>query len=80
MSIKINLDPLESAAVLTYLGRTIAHKNSDWEDLYHNPGKERRKWGMVSKVLEKMGVAVRDRATMYMLVLQMLMFIGSRVG
>ena len=35
---------------------------------------------MVSKVLEKMGVAVRDRATMYMLVLQMLMFIGSRVG
>ena len=62
--IKVKIYPLESAASLNYLGRTIAYNNRYWEALYQNLGKTRRRWGMVSKVLEKMGATAMDREMM----------------
>ena len=65
VSIKLNLNPLESAAAFTYLGRTIAYNNSKWASLYHNMGKARRRWGMVLKLLQKTGATLRSRSMMY---------------
>ena len=61
MSIKVNLEPLESAATFPYLGFTIGYNNSDWVALYHNLFKARRWWGMVLNVLENIGAKVRSR-------------------
>ena len=70
MSIKVNLDPLESAATFTYLVCTITYNNSDWAALYHSLGEARRRWGMMSRVLDKSGVTVRDRLIMYKYMVQ----------
>ena len=65
MSIRVNLDPLESSATFPCLGHTIAYKNSNWESLYHNPRKAQQRWGMVPKVLVKTEANVRSREMMY---------------
>ena len=36
VTIKVNLDLLESSSTFPYLGHNIAHNNSDWVDLYQN--------------------------------------------
>ena len=70
MSIKVNLDPLDSAVAFTYMGCTITYKNSDCLSLYHNLGKARMRWGMVLKVLEKLGETLVAREMMYKSVMQ----------
>ena len=57
-----DLDPAEE---LPYLNRTIAYNNDDWEALYQNLGKARRRWGMVLRVLDKTGTSVRARKMIY---------------
>ena len=51
MYIKVNLDPLESAASFPCLCRIITYNNINWVALYHNLGKAQRQCAMVSKVL-----------------------------
>ena len=77
VSIKFNLNPLESDAAFNHLGCTIAYNNSNLVALYQNLGKTMRRWGMVLKVLEKTGSAVRARETMYKSVVQTVIFYGS---
>ena len=77
MPIKVNLDLLESAAAFPYLGYTIAYNNINYSSLYHNLVKERRHWGMVLKVMEKTGGAIRARVIMYKVVLHTVIFYRS---
>ena len=77
MPIKVNLDPLESAEKLPYLGRTITYNNSKWEDLYNNLRKAQRRWGMVLRVLVKAGATVRARVTMHREAVQMVLLYRS---
>ena len=77
MTIKVNLEPLESASTLSYLGHTISDNNINWVSLYHNLSKAQRRWGMVSRVMVKAGVTVKSRAMVYKPVLQMLPMYGS---
>ena len=71
------MDPLEPLDTFLYLGCTIAYNNSNLVALYQNLGKTMRQWGMVLKVLEKTGSAVRARETMYKSVVQTVIFYGS---
>ena len=73
VTIKVNLDPLESLSTFPYLCRTITCNNSDWEDLYQNMIKLQRSLGMVSGVLVKAGSAVWSREMLYKAVVQALL-------
>ena len=53
--INVKAEPLESAAAFAYLVRTFAYKNSDWATLYQNLWNTRQRWGMVGKVVTKIG-------------------------
>ena len=59
------MEPLEPTADFTYLGRTITYNNRDWEAVYHNTWKARRRWGMISKVLIKTEATVQDQGMFY---------------
>ena len=65
MSIKVNLDPLDSVAAFFYLGRTVVYNKIYWVDLYHNLGKARRRWGVVLGVLEKTRAEERSWEIIY---------------
>ena len=65
MTIKINLNPLDSDVTFPYLGRTIAYNNSNWSSLYQNLSKAQSRQGMVSGMLVKVGVTMRARALFY---------------
>ena len=65
VTIKVNINPLDAATELPYLGKTITYHNSDWVELYRNLGKSQRRWGMVEKVLGKTGSPIKVQAMMY---------------
>ena len=77
MKIKVNIKPLEANIELPYLGRTITYNNSDWEALYINLRKSQRRWGVVEKVLGKMGEPIKLRAIMYKALFQEMLLYGS---
>ena len=77
MSISVNTNPLESAADFTYMVRTVAYKNSDWLALYQNLRKARRRWGMVGKVVTKMGATTQELGMLYNETLQLVLLCGS---
>ena len=64
VSIKVNLDPLETDDTLPYLGCTIKYYKSNWADLYHNLGKVQQRCGKMLKVLAKAGATVQAWAMM----------------
>ena len=70
MAIRVNLNPLRETAAFLYLRRTVKYNTSDWAALYSNLRKYQRRWGMVEKVLGKMGVPIKYLATMYKAVVQ----------
>ena len=55
----------------------IAYINSDWEAVYLNLHKARRRWGMIARVLEMMGATVRAREEMYKAVAQLVLLYVS---
>ena len=77
MSIKTNLDPLETADSFTYLVHTSAYKNSVWEALHQKLGMARRRWGMALRVTEKTGITVRDGEILYKAVAQTVLLYRS---
>ena len=42
VTIKFNMEPLESTSTLPYLGRTIVYNNPDWAALYQYMSKAQR--------------------------------------
>ena len=60
--------PLDPAAAFTYLGHTIAYNNSDWASLYKNLVKVSKRWGMLSRVVEKTGTTERAGEMLYKVV------------
>ena len=66
----INADTLPPSEVLLYLGQTITYNNSDWETVYLNLRKARRRWGMIARVLKRTGATMRDQVAMYKAVVQ----------
>ena len=79
MTIKVNLDPLESGSNLPYFGYTKLYNNSDWMALYQNPRKAQRRCGMVLGVLVKAGATVRAKDMFYKVVLQAVLMYGSEI-
>ena len=77
MTIKVNLNPIKSAATLQYLGRSAAYKNIEWAALYHNLMKAQQMWGMVSRVLVKVGATMQALEMMYKTVVQMVLIYVS---
>ena len=57
--IRVNMNPLGATHSLPYLGRPTIYNNSDWEDLYSKLSKTRKIWGIVEKLLGKMGLQPR---------------------
>ena len=47
----INANTLALSEAFPYLGWTITCNNSDWEEVYLNLRKARRRWGMIVMVL-----------------------------
>ena len=77
MTIRVNLEPLESTADLPYLGFTVTFKSSNWAALKRNIRKAQRRWGMVAKLTTKTGAMVRAHAMMYKAVEQRVLLYGS---
>ena len=67
---RVNLNPLEVINTFPYLKRTDKSNNSDWDALYSKLRKDQRRWGMVEKVLGKMGVPIKAWEMMYKAVVQ----------
>ena len=65
VSIQVNLEPIETTAALSYLGRTVAFKNRNWAALYFNMRKAQKRWGMAMKVLMNAGSMVQEQAMVY---------------
>ena len=59
------------------MGRTISYNNSDWAAVYLNLQKYRRRWGMISRVLERTRAIVRARGAMYRVVVQSVLLYRS---
>ena len=55
----MNAGPLDPVSEFSYLGRTVAYKHSDWENLYQSLQKARWQWDMVGKVVKNMGAMVQ---------------------
>ena len=70
---------MEPDAAFPYLGCTVASNNSDWEDLYQNLLKSQRWWGMVEKVLKRMGATVQTRVMLYKEVVHTVLIYGSKI-
>ena len=75
----MNAKTLEPTAAFPYLGRTFVFNNRDWLDLYHNPGKALRWWGMVTKVLKRTGKTVRMREIICKVVVHMVLLYGRKI-
>ena len=73
----LNGIPLERVRSFKYLGRILTDTNSDWPSLYHNLLKARRRWALVSRILEKEGASVRARGMFYKSIVQSILLFGS---
>ena len=62
MTILFNMEPLEATEALPYLGCKFALNSRNWASLYRNTSKAQQRWGVVSKVLTKMGATVWAQA------------------
>ena len=56
--------------MFSYLGKTVTLNNNDWEALYINLKKTKRIWGVVAKVLVKMGEPIKAREMVNKVVVQ----------
>ena len=65
VSLHINTEALKPSEAFHYLGRTIDDNNRYWLEVYHNPKKARRRWGVIARVLANMGEKLRDYEMMY---------------
>ena len=74
MTIRVDMDPCESASTFSYLGCTTEYNNSNCVDLYQNMSKDQRRWDMTSGVLVKAGEAVQARTIFYKAVVQAVLF------
>ena len=74
----MNADPLEPAAYFPYLVRIFTFNNINWENLYQHLRKSWRWWGMVVKVLMRMGATVPAWAMLYKAVVQTVVLYGSK--
>ena len=60
----INANTLPPSEASPYLGLTITFNNSNWAAVYLNLRKDRMRWGMIARVLERTGATVRARGAM----------------
>ena len=74
---QINAKTLPPSEAFPYLGRKITYNSSDWTTVYLNLREAQRKWGMVARVLEKMGATFQARGAMYKAAAQSVLLYGS---
>ena len=78
MVIRINLNPLEAKTAFPYFRITVTYNNSDLVELYSNLRKSHRRWGVLAKVLGKMGARVKSRFMMYKAVVLTFLLYGRK--
>ena len=77
--IRVNLKPLNKTGALPFLWRKSTYNNSAWAVLYINLQKSHRRWGMVSKLMEKTGKPIKAHAIMYKAAVQVVLMCGSKI-
>ena len=55
------------------------YNNIDWEALYSNLRKSHRRWGMVAKVMGKMGAPIKAKAMVYKALVQAVFLYASEI-
>ena len=70
MAKRFKLEHLGENAAFPYLGLTVAFNKIDWPSLYRNLRKAQWRWGMMVKVLAKVGVGVWSHVMVYNAVVQ----------
>ena len=65
MSISVNEELLEPFTAFPHLGHRVAYNNSESAVLYQNFWKSWRWWGVLGKVVTKMGKTVQARGMFY---------------
>ena len=60
--LNVNMNPFESTAAFSYLGRTVAYNNTDWASSYANFRKAQKRWGVVAKFLIQTGAHAKARS------------------
>ena len=74
----INANTLPPSEASPYLGMTITFNNSNWAAVYLNLRKDRMRWGMIGRVLERTVVTVQARGEIYKAVDQSVLLYGSK--
>ena len=64
MAIRVNLNLFEGKNAFPYHRSTVTYNNIYWSKLYSNLRKAQRIWGLVAKVLGKIGETIKARAMM----------------
>ena len=77
MAIKVNINPLEAATALPYLGRKIMYNNSEWAALYRNMHKSQRRWWVVEKFIGKTIATIKLHSMMYKVLVQAVSLYGG---
>ena len=78
VSFHISAKALSLFDALTYLGRTIAYDNRYWPAVYQNLKKSWRRWGVITRVLEKTGAKVWARGMMHKALAYLVILYGSK--
>ena len=70
-------EPINCVLELKYLGRILTATDDDWPAVVGNPGKARRSWGRLSRVLAREGADPKVSRTFYIAVTQAMLLFGS---
>jgi hypothetical protein len=67
---------LEQVQTFRYLGRPLSSTDNDRPTLYWNPGKARKRWTMVSRVLAREGAKPKVAAMFCKVIVQIVLLYG----
>ena len=76
---QINTETLPPSEGFPYLVLMIAYNNSDWEAVYQNLGKARRRRVMLVRGLERTGATVRFQVVIYKAVAQSVLLYDTQI-
>ena len=77
VSFQINAETLPPSEAFPYLVWKITYNNRNWEAVYQNLRKARRRWVMIARVMAKTGATVRKWGMMYKAATQSVLLYGS---
>ena len=71
-------EQLENVTAFQYLGRVLTAGEDEWLEVVGNPGKTRKSWGRLSRILSREGVDPKVSGNFYKVVAQAVLLFGAK--